>query len=92
MPTQELITQELLDTIRQGYRLDWHGPHGKPHWERVRVNGLRLAPLTGADPVVVELPRGLPGPPPGVRPARTPTGTAQPAGLGGHCPRLEKPG
>lgn len=29
--------------------------HGPIHWARVMENGLRLAPLTGADPVVVSL-------------------------------------
>jgi uncharacterized protein len=48
------VSAELLARIRAQYRLDWHGVHGLPHWERVRANGLRLATTTGADPVVVE--------------------------------------
>lgn len=59
MPTSEfssgVITPELLKTLREDYWLDWDGIHGYPHWVRVRENGLRLAELTGANPVVVEL-------------------------------------
>lgn len=51
----EIITPELLQTLRQEYRLDWHGVHGYAHWLRVRQNGLRLAEMTGANPRVVEL-------------------------------------
>jgi len=50
-----LWSDGLLDLIRRDYRLDWDGLHGFPHWVRVRENGLRLAAMTGADPVVVEL-------------------------------------
>lgn len=45
----------LAKFLRGRYRLDWRGIHGAGHWIRVRANGLRLAPLTGADPIVVEL-------------------------------------
>jgi uncharacterized protein len=45
----------LVERLRPRYRLDWHGIHGWHHWVRVRENGLRLAPATGADPLVVEL-------------------------------------
>lgn len=48
------VSADLLSRIRARYRLDWHGIHGLPHWERVLANGLRLATTTGADPVVVE--------------------------------------
>lgn len=51
----EIITPELLQTLRREYRLDWHGVHGYAHWLRVRQNGLRLAEMTGANPRVVEL-------------------------------------
>ncbi len=51
----DIITPALLQTLRQEYRLDWHGVHGYAHWLRVRQNGLRLAELTGANPRVVEL-------------------------------------
>ena len=44
----------LLRELRRRFALDWRGLHGAPHWARVRRIGLRLAPLTGADPLVVE--------------------------------------
>lgn len=49
-----IVTADLLAVIRDQYVLEWHGIHGIRHWERVLENGLRLAPSTGADPVVVE--------------------------------------
>jgi uncharacterized protein len=49
------VSQELIDVIREGFALSLNGIHGAAHWERVRENGLRLAPLTGADAEVVEL-------------------------------------
>jgi len=58
MPTEftsDIITPELLQTLRAQYRLNWDGVHGYAHWLRVRENGLRLAELTGANPRVVEL-------------------------------------
>jgi len=51
----EIITPELLQTLRAQYRLNWDGVHGYAHWVRVRENGLRLAELTGANRRVVEL-------------------------------------
>jgi uncharacterized protein len=50
-----VISPALVDALRAIYTLPWCGTHGAPHWLRVRDNGLRLAALTGADPVVVEL-------------------------------------
>lgn len=49
-----VITPGLLDCLRREFRLDWSGIHGAAHWARVRVNGLRLEMLTGADFKVVE--------------------------------------
>ena len=49
------ISAELVSFLRRQYQLDWRGIHGAGHWIRVRANGLRLAPVTGADPTVVEL-------------------------------------
>ncbi len=48
------VSTELLEAVRAQYALDWYGIHGLHHWERVRDNGARLAPRTGADPLVVE--------------------------------------
>lgn len=50
-----VITPALIKAIRARYALDWHGIHGVSHWARVRVNGLKLAALTGANLDVVEL-------------------------------------
>lgn len=55
MSTWKHVTRELLDVIREQYRLAWHGIHGIGHWNRVRENGLRLAKSTGADVIVVEM-------------------------------------
>lgn len=52
---QPVITKALIATLRREFALDWHGIHGAGHWARVRLNGLRLAPLTGAATDVVEL-------------------------------------
>jgi uncharacterized protein len=49
------LTPALLATLQIGFRLDWRGIHGAPHWARVRVNGLALARTTGAREDVVEL-------------------------------------
>ncbi|HOE26994.1 MAG TPA: hypothetical protein PK696_04790 [bacterium] len=50
-----MVTPELIEEIRRGYALRWHGPHGVCHWARVRETALRLALITGADAEVVEL-------------------------------------
>ncbi len=50
-----VISQDLIEAIRQGFALNWHGVHGVSHWERVRDNGLKLARLTGARVEIVEL-------------------------------------
>lgn len=50
-----VIRPDLLKLILDSYSLPLGGSHGLLHWARVLENGRRLAPLTGADPVVVEL-------------------------------------
>lgn len=50
-----MIEPRLIRAIRRAYAMRWDGIHGAAHWTRVRENGLRLAPLTGARPHVVEL-------------------------------------
>jgi uncharacterized protein len=50
-----ILGRDLIKVIRQQFPLAWNSLHGAPHWARVRENGLRLAPLTGANPRVVEL-------------------------------------
>jgi uncharacterized protein len=49
------MVAELLSKVLAQYRLDVNGVHGIRHWGRVLENGRRLAPLTGADPRVIEL-------------------------------------
>ena len=44
---------QLVEAIKQQYRLDWHGIHGMAHWARVWENGMRLAEETGANTEVV---------------------------------------
>jgi uncharacterized protein len=48
-----IITQKILVCIFNGYVLNPIGTHGISHWGRVLENGLRLAEMNGADPVVV---------------------------------------
>ncbi len=55
MSGRRIVHPELVRFLRGRFRLDWRGIHGAGHWVRVRANGLRLAPLTGADATVVEL-------------------------------------
>jgi len=50
-----LISHEALRITVGGYALDPLGTHGLGHWARVLENGLRLAELTKADPLVVAL-------------------------------------
>ena len=55
VPPMAILTRDLVAVIRRGFSLPWRGFHGAPHWARVRENGLRLVPLTGANQKVVEL-------------------------------------
>jgi uncharacterized protein len=50
----QMITKDLIVTLREHFKLEWNGIHGAPHWARVRENGLRLAAITGARNRVVE--------------------------------------
>jgi len=45
----------VLRTVRDQFRLEWHGIHGAAHWARVRLNGLTMAKANGAREDVVEL-------------------------------------
>ncbi len=54
-PMDSPVNPGLLALILEDYSLDPLGYHGVCHWARVLENGLRLAPLTGADPHVVAL-------------------------------------
>lgn len=44
-----------ITLVRARFALPRDSIHGPVHWARVLENGLRLAPLTGADPVVLAL-------------------------------------
>ena len=46
--------KHILHIILSQYRLPVDGIHGIAHWGRVLESGRRLAPLTGADPRVLE--------------------------------------
>lgn len=48
------MDKQFVDKIISQFRLNPDGIHGVSHWSRVRSNGLRLAKLNGADPVVIE--------------------------------------
>jgi len=50
-----MISKPYIQFLREHFYLDWHGPHGAPHWARVRANGLLLAEQTGADCDIVEV-------------------------------------
>jgi len=47
--------RQLIEIVRQQFRLQWQGIHGVPHWGRVRWNGLAMARVNGAREDVVEL-------------------------------------
>ena len=50
-----IISKELVQAIRDQFKINWHGIHGFSHLARVWENGLRLAPITGASERVVQL-------------------------------------
>jgi len=52
---ESIITVELLEIIREQYRLNWYGTHGVIHWNRVFDNGVKLAEQRGVNLKVVQL-------------------------------------
>ncbi len=40
--------RQLIEIVRQQFRLKWQGIHGVPHWGRVRWHGLAMARVKGA--------------------------------------------
>ncbi len=50
----KLITPQLVAKLRKNFVLNWGGIHGAAHWSRVRLNGLHLAEINGADKNVIE--------------------------------------
>lgn len=47
--------QELLQYIRDQFKIDWHGIHGANHWARVLHHGQYIAKVREGDQLVVEL-------------------------------------
>jgi len=47
------LNKEFLDKVIKQFPLSINGTHGLGHWQRVLVNGLKLARTTGADTSVV---------------------------------------
>jgi uncharacterized protein len=50
-----IITIELLELIKEQYRLNWFGTHGITHWHRVYMNGIRLSEQEGVNARVLQL-------------------------------------
>lgn len=46
---------QLLQNIRDQFKIDWHGVHGANHWARVLHHGQRIGKARAADLLVVEL-------------------------------------
>lgn len=44
---------DVVDEVRNSFRLDIDDIHGFPHWNRVLINGLHLAKETGANTRVI---------------------------------------
>jgi uncharacterized protein len=55
IPSQVQRRRQLIEIVRQQFRLEWLGIHGVPHWGRVRWNGLAMARVNGAREDIVEL-------------------------------------
>lgn len=49
-----MVQTELIDILKEHFRLDWHGIHGISHWRRVRQIGMAIAEQNGADKLVVD--------------------------------------
>lgn len=50
-----MITNNLIDEIKNQFHINWNGVHGISHWARVYDIGMKLAEHTGADKRVVQL-------------------------------------
>jgi uncharacterized protein len=50
-----LLSQELIEAIRENFALRWNGVHGIHHWIRVREAAIFLARESGGNPGVAEL-------------------------------------
>ena len=49
-----MVQPELIDILKEHFRLDWYGIHGISHWRRVRQIGMAIAERNGADKLVVD--------------------------------------
>lgn len=54
-PHGSLVPRALVDDILANFYLPHASVHGPAHWARVRLNGMRIAQVSGADRKVVEL-------------------------------------
>jgi uncharacterized protein len=50
-----MISKALIKRLKLEFALNWRGIHGVRHWSRVRINGLYLAKLNGANTEIIEL-------------------------------------
>lgn len=55
MKSSRIDKQGLIAMLREAIAIDWDGLHGAAHWSRVRLNGLYLSRLNGANAHVIEL-------------------------------------
>lgn len=55
MSVSWINTRELIDYLKEHFRLSWTGIHGSPHWARVLQNGKLLAEAEGGREDVVTL-------------------------------------
>lgn len=53
LPEPQIAFPPAVSVVLEHFALPMSSVHGPAHWARVLENGLRLAPLTGADPLVV---------------------------------------
>jgi uncharacterized protein len=53
--TQEFDRSGLLKHVLAQFKISQDGDHGPGHWARVRLNGLKVGSVRGADLLVVEL-------------------------------------
>lgn len=52
---EDILSNQLIFTVRDQFQLDWNGSHGVRHWARVLDNGLYLAEIMEANTNVVKL-------------------------------------
>lgn len=55
LPSRTHVPRKLLEDILANFHLPHSSVHGPAHWARVRLNGMRISSISGADLKVVEL-------------------------------------